>query len=428
MARANLIPKVTAVVVAWFAFAPATVLAQKSPAVKKPAAKPAPKKESPKDTTGADTLTLRDGTELLGQLYDPSPRGTYLVLVRRAWAEANVQAWAEKWKSGEKEAIDAAGRQRRERLALWRRDRLVAPGAAEAGDRITSWLDRELAKPAGGAEPSVLMMVRLNRGDVKKVDRRGMAAARALRYGWVLGFKDPETMPLDDLKDAITARGMTTTGDAPIPLDSLLPPTLEPEDRWLLRRGATEVLNDEGLRFIRYGSLVLPEPTPGQAVDPAQAAAVLQDTLRDVLGATAVDPLPARLQSVAARGRAGAMVTRLEISPDFEGVTVESALYIRTPGGAWTRGPWRAGTLRTGDVAPGAVEAVADDPQVKAAFGLVDSIAPGMVTPQMKRKGLDVGATTKRALGLARSALARDLSALALPLDDTDSKKPTPKP
>ncbi len=37
----------------------------------------------------------------------------------------------------------------------------------------------------------------------------------------------------------------------------------------------------------------------------------------------------------------------------------------------------------TGDVAPGAVDAVADDPQVKAAFGLIDSIGAGL------RKGFD---------------------------------------
>jgi hypothetical protein len=117
----------------------------------------------------------------------------------------------------------------------------------------------------------------------------------------------------------------------------------------------------------------------------------------------------------------------MELSPDLEGVTVESALYVRT-GNGWARGPWRAGTLRVGDVAPGAAEAVADDPQVKAAFGLVDSIAPGMITPQMKQKGLDVGATTKRALSMARSALSRDLAALAVPLEAADAKKSPPKP
>lgn len=427
MTRINRTIRVVGLVFAGFVFlsvAPATARAQ----AKKAAPKPAPKKEAPKDTTGADALTLRDGKALLGQIYDPSPRGTYLVLVRRAWAEANVPAWAEKWKSGEKEAVEAAERQRRERLALWRRDRLVPPGGAQADDRITRWLDGELAKPVGGAEPSTLILVKLGRGDVKKVDRRGMAAARALRCGWLLGFKDPETMPLDELKDAISARGMSATGTTPIPLDPFLPPMTESEDQWSLRRAATEATHDDGLRFIRYGNVMLPEPVPGRPIDPASAAGVLQDTLRDILGGTMVDPLPARLQSVAAKGHVGAMVTRLEISPDFEGVTVESALYVRTSNGGWTRGPWRAGTIRTGDVAPGAVEAVADDPQVKAAFGMIDSIAPGMVTPQMRRKGLDVGATTKRALGLARSALARDLSALALPLDAPNAKKPQPKP
>ncbi len=412
---------------AGLALAAMTPPASRAQSARKPAAKGAPKKESPKDTTGADALVLRDGKTLLGQIYDPSPRGTYIVLVRRAWAEANLPAWSDKWKAGENGTIEAAERQRRERLAIWRRDRLVAPGAVPADDRITQWLDREMARPAGQSEPSVLMTVRLGRGDVKSVDRRGMAAARALRYGWLLGFNDPETTPLDDLKDSISARGMTTAGNEPIVLDSLLPATTETDDRWALRRAATEALNDEGLRFVRHGNVVLPEPVPGQPIDPTQAAAVIQDTIREVLGGSASDPLPARLQSVAAKGRVGAIVTRMELSPDLEGVTVESALFVRTASG-WTRGPWRAGTIRVGDVAPGAAEAIADDPQVKSAFGLVDSIAPGMITPQMRQKGLDVGATTKRALSMARSSLSRDLAALAVPLESADAKKAKPNP
>ncbi len=362
---------------------------------KKAAPKPAPRKEAARDLTGSDALTLRDGKTLLGQIYDPSPRGTYLVIVRRAWAEANLPVWLGKWTSGEKAAVEAAERQRRERLALWRRDRLVPPGPAPAGDRITRWLDEELARPAGKAEPSTLVWVKLGRGDAKKVDRRGMAAARALRYGWLLGFNDPETMPLDELKDATSARGMPTTGTEPIALDALLPPASESDDQWALRRAATEAIHDDGLRFIRYGNVMLPEPVPGQPIDPKEAAGVVQDTLREVLGGAAVDPLAPKLQSVAATGHAGALVTRLEIAPDFGSVTVESSLFVRSANG-WTRGAWRAGTIRTGDVAPGAAEAIADDPQVKSAFGLIDSIAPGMVTPQMKTKGLDVGGGPSR--------------------------------
>ena len=51
---------------------------------------------------------------------------------------------------------------------------------------------------------------------------------------------------------------------------------------------------------------------------------------------------------------------------------------------------------------------MAEDPQVKAAFGLVDSIAFGMVTPEMKTQGLDVGADDEAGTGpRAAPALSR---------------------
>ena len=46
----------------------------------------------------------------------------------------------------------------------------------------------------------------------------------------------------------------------------------------------------------------------------------------------------------------------------------------------------------------------------------------------MKRKSLAVGATTRQALGLARVALAQDLSLLALSLDSGDDPARDPKP
>jgi hypothetical protein len=415
--------------VAWLAIlggsqTPAWSQVTKAQAAKKPAARA---KDAPKDVTGADALTLRDGKTLLGQILDPSPRGTYIVLVRRAWAEANLPGWVDKWKATDKEASDAAERQRHDRLIVWNRDRLASPAG---GERISAWLDKMLARAQGQSDPSVLMTVRLKTSDVKTVQRRGMAAARALRLGWLFGFKNVETMTLDDLKDAIAGRGMTVNGEEPIALDPLLPAPVENETQWLILRAATEVQNDEGLRFIRFGNTLMPEPAPGQPPDPNAAAAVLSDTLKDILGSSPSDPLAARLRDVAARGRVGALVTRLDLAPDFSSVTVESALFVRGPNGVWTRGPWRSGTLRSGDVAPGAAQALADDPQVKAAFQIVDSIWFGGVSEEMKRRSLAIGATTKRALGMVRAALSRDLESLALSLQDpvAAAKKPEPKP
>ena len=418
--------------VAWIALAIGPMaIGRQGPAMPKKAAaakgvprKDAVKKEAARDPIAADSITLKDGKTLLGQVYDPSPRGTLVVIVRRAWAEANLPEWAERWKKGEGEAAGNADVQRHDRLVEWKRDRLATPGAA---DPISAWLDRELARPIGEAEPSALMVARLGRSDVKAVQRRGMSAARALRLGWQLGFKDVEAMPLEELKDAISGRGITVAGETPISLDALLPRGPEPDDQWRARRAATEVLHDEGLRFVRYGNTVLAEPGLRPDPDPAAATTLITDTLKDFLGGTTGDPLQGKLRDVAARGRVGAMVTKLDMSPDMETVTVESSLWVRGANGTWTRAVTRSGTLRTGDVAPGAVDAVADDPQVKAAFGLIDSVGLFQVTDEMKRKSLTVGATTKKALGLARSALSTDLSSLALPLDDP-GKGPKEKP
>jgi len=382
---------------------------------------PIPKaKAVAKDPIGADAITLKDGKTLLGQVYDPSPRGGLIVIVRRAWAETHLPEWAAKWAKLERDANAGADTQRLERLTAWRRDRVATPGTE---DRITRWLDRVLARPAGMAEPSVLMAARLTRGEVKTLQRRGTIAARTLRLGWTLGLNDVETMPLDELKDVLEGRGLLATGTTPIALDTLLPLSLESESQWLLRRAATEVNNDDGLRFIRFGNSVMPEPAPGRQADPGNAASLLNSTLQDLLGGEQADPLPPRLNEVAAKGKVGAMVTRLELASDMASVTVESTLYVRNSQGAWTRGPSRSGTVRTDQAAtPGEVQEVADDPQVKSAFNLVDSLGFGLVSDDMKRKSLAIGATTKRALSLVRSALARDLGDLALPLNPPSTK------
>ena len=268
------------------------------------------------------------------------------------------------------------------------------------------------------------MALRLARKDVSAVERRDGAAARALRYAWLLGLPDPEKTPPARLKDTIAARGMALDGDEPIALDRLLPPAVEPADRWLLRRAATEVIHDEGLRFIRFGNTILPEPVPGQPLDPSAGVALVEGTIRDTLGVGGGDPLPARLRDVAARGRVGVMVTRIEIAPDLGSVTAESTLFYRV-GGEWGRGAWRSQGLAVGSVPPAVVSIVAGDPQVKALLDLIDAIGAGFVSPAMKERGLVVGTTVGGAVVLARTALVRSLMGLAF---DVEGKSPADAP
>ena len=159
----------------------------------------------------------------------PGPRGSVEFLVRRDWAEKALKPQAKRWDQATAASVRLATQQRRKRLDAWRRDRAAH---SEANDRTVQWIDRELARTAGGALPkSVLMSVRLPRSEVRDLDRRPAGIERLLRLAWLCNFPDPETMPLDELRDALEARGYALDAGGrsqPVALDALLPPHPSP--------------------------------------------------------------------------------------------------------------------------------------------------------------------------------------------------------
>lgn len=368
-----------------------------------------------RDETAADVVTLRSGEVILGQVIEPSPRGSMLVLVRRGWAEEELPELAKRWEEAGAGAVRRARADRRTRLAAWRRERA---GHVGKDDPIVRWIDSELARLAGDApaEPSPLMIARLSRGQVRSVVRRSRGTARMLRQGWLAGFRKVETMKLEDLRDALEARGFAPDGKSPVEVDRMLPLPVESEADWLVRRAATEVLNDPGLKFLRTGPALLPEPEPGQPIEASGALSVLGD-LKSLLDDRPTDPLAGRLAEIAARGRIAAVVTALEISPDMASVRVESTFWIRRGVRWWPKGS-RSSVARPDQLAPGAAEPLKEDPQIKAVFQTVESLGLGKVSDEMKRRSLNVGAATRQALGQVRSMLIADLEAEALPVRD----------
>ena len=91
--------------------------------------------------------------------------------------------------------------------------------------------------------------MRLPRNEVRGIERRPAPMERLLRLAWLCELPDPESMPVDELKDALEARGYAVDAAGktqPAALDRLLPPTPEPEATWLARRAATELAVDSG--------------------------------------------------------------------------------------------------------------------------------------------------------------------------------------
>lgn len=366
----------------------------------------------------ADEVTLRDGAVALGEVVEPSPRGPLLLLLRRDWARRHLPAWADRWEAAEAATGRLAAAQRRDRLAAWNRDRgKSGPGA---DDRIAAWIDRELDRlrpeNAGAGRPT-LLVASLNRSDVRAVRKTPPGTPRLLRLAWRLGLREPEGLTVADLSEALESRGIDTRARGAVNLDPFLPPQPETDAAWLVRRAATEVGVEPDLRFIRYGGLVLPEPPGGQPLNLGSAPMALS-ALKDLVGGSEADPLPARLGEVAARGRVGAVVTRLDVAPDFSAVAVEMTLWVRHGADRWVPSSSRTARVRPDELGDDAGDDLAADPQVATAFRVVESLGLGVVPPEVRKRSLGVGAATRKALGLARTAADADLAALALPVFD----------
>ena len=364
--------------------------------------------------SAADAVTLKDGAVVLGQVVEPSPRGRLTFLVRRSWADARLPVQAAKWRAAEAPMLKRARAQRVERLKSWKRERVPEAGKEDA---IAAWIDAELARLAEEKDPAPprLMFVTLERREVKAIARRQPDQARLLRLGWRCNFPKAEEMPPADLKAAVEGRGFLAVGAEPVRLDDLLPITPEPDPQWLAHRAATEVVQEPALRYIRYQGLLLPEGQPG--VPPAAADAL--GALKGLLGGDQPeDPMPAITRKAEDRGRIGLVVTALETAADFSAVKVEATLWVRSGPNQWRPVDARPATIRPDELKPEAGEELAADPQVQAAFRIVEGLGLGQVDPGLKERGLKVGAASRRALHMAQGALDRDLQEWALPIGD----------
>jgi hypothetical protein len=375
--------------------------------------------------TAADRVTLRDGSVLLGQVAESSSRNGLKVIVRRTWVDVNLPDRAQHWRATERPTLRRAQAQRRERLQAWRRARAES---AEKDDRINAWIDAELSRLADAhSEPeSVLMVVHLNRSEVRTTVRRPRSASRALRLGWICGLPDVETMPLPELERALEGQGYAMGGSDPVSLDELLPLAPESDAEWTLRRAATEVLYDSGLRFFQYGGVVAPEPESGQAPNLGNLTPVLSD-LGQILGNSSSNAWIERLRTVSGRGRVGAILTRLKINPDLATVLVESSLWFLDGGKGWVSFWSRSATVRPDELGANAGGNLAEDPQVQSVFRIVESLGLGPLPEELKQRSLNVGAATQRALGQARSALQDELTARALPVTSMPRSGTDPK-
>ncbi len=415
----------------------------------------APQKPAkPLITTGvADRVTMKDGTVILGEVFNPSDRGKLVFIVRRDWAEKNLPEHAKAWERFEAPYSRQATTERLVRLKVWSQDRSKAAGV-EANDSLLKSIQGEVERLSGpdANRPARLMMVPLDRKEVARVERASAANLRMLRLGWRAGFGEGETMQPADLKGALEGRNFPVQGDEPVTIDHLLPLPLQTEPQWRLQRAATEVKTERAGWFVRHGSMLIPDGGTGQAMDMnalgglgglgglsglagglggAGGLGDIGRLLRELTGDDSLaqkpqqaqkDPLAERLKTLAGTGRMGAVITTLKTAEDLSGVEVTSEFWVNVGPNpdSWQSAGRRTAQVTTAQLAANAAGNLEADPQIKKIFEMVDGLGLGQINGEMKQRALLIGAATQRALAEVRTQANADLEKLALSLGDSE--------
>jgi hypothetical protein len=359
-----------------------------------------------------------DGTDILGQVLEPTARGGFLMLVRRDWARSKAPNWLRAWERVETPRVRLARRERKARLIAWQADRAGAGG----GSPVDSWIPREIARLSTLNPPrTVLTAAEFSRSDVRKVDRRDEPTARMLRLGWLAGLGGVESMSANDLRDALAFRGLLRP-ERPAFVDSLLPLYPEPEDRWRMRRAATEVAFESDLRFVQFRQFFLPETGPGSDASPRTTSELIDSPVgRDAFGAinavTPFDAVQLRLDDLADRGRTGAVMTRLEFNVDSDQAEAETVFWVRRASGQWTTAFTQKASART-DEPDDVVRATpdAESTPIRTTVMILETVAGAASAPAVSERRQNVAAAAQRAMGRARAALNRDLAPFVLPV------------
>ncbi len=273
------------------------------------------------------------------------------------------------------------------------------------------------------------MKVTIDRREVRDFVRASPDLERLMMLGWRSGLKGVESMTPAELKAGVQGRGFLPEGTETPSIDDLLPLEAESDTHWAIRRAATEVQTERALRFIRYQGLVLPEGVPGQPPALPDALGALKGILGGVDEAQP-DPLLEKARGVAGRGRRGMVVTSLEIAADVSAVRVEATLWTRSGANHWEPSLRQGATLRTDDIKPGAGDDLANDPQVKSIFEMVEGLGLGGIDPALKQRSLAIGSATRQALHDAQGALDRQVQDAALPVGEAPAaplpRRPAP--
>jgi len=359
-----------------------------------PAAKPTPAAD-----LVVDQVTIKAGPKLLGALLGRESDGTVAFAVNRTWLKkSHAQYFAEELKREEAETR-AAFVELRDRIADWRKDAADEKELEFFLSREAERIEKELAAiDANKREEDAPFVVidippaKIERLNVQQPKRKGVAQS-----AWREGLADVETRSTASLVQELKTKKIEPDDDPDVLLD-LLPPRRQNEAEWAARRAIVEYRFKKPLDFQGMGDVVV---RTGEGAKPADAAGLFAELLKSLQGnalSDLLDPpvgaggggkkatanngggekwLASATKIANSEGLAGFRVTRVDQDLAAKRVDVDARFVARLPDGSW-KSIWQR--TETGDASkprPDAEKQILEDPQVRSALELVQSLGLG---------------------------------------------------
>lgn len=342
-----------------------------------------------------DQVAIKGGPRLAGAILGREAGGALAVAVNRQWLQkAHPEFFAQAVRD-ETAETRAALTELRDRIAAWRKARAPENEFDFFLKQETSRVEKALQELDAGkrVEDAPFLVIDVAPGKVERVVSPPLPRKAVAQAAWLERLADVETRSAGSLTQELKKLRVEPNDDPDALLD-LLPPRRENDAAWAARQAIVEYRYRKPLDFQGTGDMVL---RAGGKLQVADAGKLISELLKSLTGDSLQDLLdpaggkPARPNRAAANetwltkaaeaaagdGASGFRVTRVEQDVAARRVAVETQFVARLPDGSWKSVWQRRETADSAKVRPDAEQQIMQDPQVRTALDLFQSLGVG---------------------------------------------------
>jgi hypothetical protein len=372
-----------------------------------PTRRRAPSRHVSRMQLAVDLVSLKSGTTLHGAIARYDARGSLTMAVAREWLrKASPDLFAKRTR-GEVSVRRAALEQLRDRLV---KELAGVPDDSRLGAFLRSERKRaeRLLTETAPSDERQFVWLDLTKKEIAKIKPASAANLRIAGWSWFERLANVETRDADDLAHELERRGIDPTQLLPDLADRF--PIRRQDDReWRARMALVDYALDKPLDFQGTGDVLVRVDRSANAKDAGplmakllggQVDALFKDLLGESRSATAkAEPTDAWLKTAYREAESlkarGLRATRVDLNLGGRQASVYSVFAVHLNNGDWEV-IWSDRETQDGTKERAATEAaIADDPQVKAALGNLQSL--GVAADDHVRQAIRFGAATMTA-------------------------------